>query len=691
MEQTRDFLFELGTEELPPVALLGLSQALTQGVINRLQKAGLSYRAIQSYGTPRRLALLITDLLVQQPDRLQERRGPALAAAFDGNGQPTKAAEGFARSCGVTVEQLGRQETEKGTWLVFQATEPGKSTQALLPEIIIDSLAGLPIPKRMRWGALKEEFVRPVHWAVALWGDEVLPMTILGVATGRETRGHRFHHPASLPIPTPQVYESTLADRGKVIADFTKRRTQIIHQLQIAAQDIGGIPVLDDALLDEVTGLVEWPVPVMGAFSPEFLQVPQEALISTMKGKQKYFPLVDKQGQLLPHFITISNIESLDPKKVQEGNNRVVRPRLADAAFFWKQDQLRPLASRIENLKGVVFQDKLGTLYDKATRVASIAAIIAQQLASDPILANRAAQLAKCDLLTDMVGEFPELQGIMGRHYARLDGETVEVSVAIEEHYLPRFAGDQLPQTVLGKALAIADRLDTLVGMFGIGAPPTGDRDPFGLRRAALGILRISIEGNLDLDLLALLEQSVTGYGALLTQSDTVEQVYTFIIERLRTYYGEQGIRPDTFEAVAAKRPARPVDFDKRIRAVHVFRLLPEATSLTAANKRIRNILRPIEGDITGTISPTLLQEVAERNLADQYEVYYQQTNPLFEQRDYQGALTQLAGIRDGVDVFFEQVMVMAEDEAVRQNRLILLKKVGDMFLRIADISCLQT
>ena len=690
MEQTRDFLFELGTEELPPVALLGLSQALTQGVINRLQKAGLSYRAIQSYGTPRRLALLITDLLVQQPDRLQERRGPALAAAFDGNGQPTKAAEGFARSCGVTVEQLGRQETEKGTWLVFQATEPGKSTQALLPEIIIDSLAGLPIPKRMRWGALKEEFVRPVHWAVALWGDEVLPMTILGVATGRETRGHRFHHPASLPIPTPQVYESTLADRGKVIADFTKRRTQIIHQLQIAAQDIGGIPVLDDALLDEVTGLVEWPVPVMGAFSPEFLQVPQEALISTMKGKQKYFPLVDKQGQLLPHFITISNIESLDPKKVQEGNNRVVRPRLADAAFFWKQDQLRPLASRIENLKGVVFQDKLGTLYDKATRVASIAAIIAQQLASDPILANRAAQLAKCDLLTDMVGEFPELQGIMGRHYARLDGETVEVSVAIEEHYLPRFAGDQLPQTVLGKALAIADRLDTLVGMFGIGAPPTGDRDPFGLRRAALGILRISIEGNLDLDLLALLEQSVTGYGALLTQSDTVEQVYTFIIERLRTYYGEQGIRPDTFEAVAAKRPARPVDFDKRIRAVHVFRLLPEATSLTAANKRIRNILRPIEGDITGTISPTLLQEVAERNLADQYEVYYQQTNPLFEQRDYQGALTQLAGIRDGVDVFFEQVMVMAEDEAVRQNRLILLKKVGDMFLRIADISCLQ-
>ena len=564
----RDLLIEIGTEELPPKALYHLSLAFEQGIREGLEKVGLPSGALHRFATPRRLAVLVESLPARQADRPLERRGPALSAAFGPDGQPTRAAEGFARSCGVTVAELQQQETDKGAWLVHLSVEPGAATADLIPGIVLAALAGLPIPKRMRWGDRDDEFVRPVHWAVLLFGDEVIPATIMGVQTGRETRGHRFHHPQPIRIASPADYARQLASEGQVIADFGERRAAVRAQAEAVAADLRGVAVIKPELLDEVTALVEWPVALAGTFERRFLDVPAEALISTMQDHQRYFPVVDAHGRLLPHFITIANLESRDPAQVRAGNERVIRPRFSDAEFFWNQDRKQPLAARMEMLKHVVFQQRLGTLADKSTRVAALARFIAERGHGHPDWAERAARLAKCDLLTQMVQEFPELQGIMGRHYALRDHEAPEVAQAQEEQYLPRFAGDRLPATATGRALALAERLDTLTGIFAIGQAPSGAKDPFALRRAALGVLRILIEGPLDLDLLALLERAAAGFEPALRAGHVVETVFEFVMDRLRGYYLDQGVRPDTFEAVLDCRPTRPLDFDQRVRAV---------------------------------------------------------------------------------------------------------------------------
>ncbi len=692
MSTFKDFLVEIGTEELPPKALKRLMTAFGEGVKEGLAKADLVRGDAHFYATPRRLAVLVKDLAVAQPDKEVERRGPALTAAFDGEGNPTQAAKGFAASCGVEVDQLDHLKTDKGAWLVHRSRQQGRPTAELLPDIVQASLDKLPIPKRMRWGSLDAEFVRPVHWVVMLFGSDVIDCEILATKSGRETRGHRFMRPGSLYLGEPAAYAPLLETEGKVVADFEARREAVRAQVLEAAAAVKGEALIDEDLLDEVAGLVEWPTAVTGRFEERFLDVPAEALISTMKGNQKYFPVQDGEGRLLPYFITLSNIESQDPRHVREGNERVVRPRLTDADFFWNQDRKQKLSAHGAALKNVVFQNKLGTLADKSARAAKLAATIAAQIGGDARLATRAGELSKCDLLTNMVGEFPELQGIMGRYYAAHDGEDAEVAAALDEQYMPRFAGDQLPETRTGQALAVADRLDTLVGIFGIKQPPTGDKDPFALRRAALGVLRTIIENGLDLDLHALLHDAAGNYAAVgvKLEADTADQVLEFMLERLRAYYADSGVAHDTFDAVLAQRPTRPRDFDARVRAVTTFRKLPEAEALAAANKRIANILRQAEGAVTGAVDKNLLAEPAEKDLAEQVDAMAGKVAPLFAQRNYTEALCQLAGLRGVVDAFFDQVMVMAEDAALRANRLALLKRLSDLFLQAADLSRLQ-
>ena len=750
LTEHRDLLVEIGTEELPPKALLRLAESFCWHMVQGLRDAQIRHfnvptqpvvesardyektisqsphlindpdinMGVRYYATPRRLAVMIKDVAIQQRDRPIERRGPALNAAFDDNNLPTKATQGFARSCGVEVEQLEKLETDKGAWLVFRSTQIGCATAKLLPAIIEQSLAALPIPKRMRWGSSRVEFVRPVHWVVLLFGDDVIDTEILGVRTGRETHGHRFHHPASMYITKPTDYASLLKDEGHVLPDFAVRRDKIREQIIKVATSFGGTAVIDDTLLDEVTGLVEWPVALIGQFEERFLNVPQEALISTMKGNQKYFHAVaapgilplaalaepfasalpcaaDGNSKLLPYFITISNIESRDPDKVREGNERVIRPRFTDAAFFWEQDCKHPLLSRLEQLKSVVFEEKLGTLYDKTMRIKHLTHAIIEML-GDTLLfksakenAERAAELCKCDLLTSMVSEFPELQGVMGRYYATRDGNDSQVAIAIEEHYLPRHAGDALPQSIPGQIVAIADRLDTLVGIFAISQEPSGDKDPYALRRAALGTLRIIIESKLklDLDLYQLLITAMANLPNTLKKDSTAPQVFNFMMERLRGYYHEQGIRPDVFEAVLANRPTRPSDFNQRIHAVSAFRALPEAESLAAANKRIRNILNKTSETIPSTVNETLLSEPAEHDLFKKVTELHKEVIVRFENRNYEGAMKLLASLREPVDTFFDKIMVMADDAALRANRLALLKQLGDLMNHVADIS----
>ncbi|MFZ1494571.1 MAG: glycine--tRNA ligase subunit beta [Candidatus Competibacter denitrificans] len=690
MSEARDLLIEIGTEELPPKALADLALAFETGIREGLAKAGLAHDGIQRFATPRRLAVLINRLPIQQADRQLERRGPALSAAFGPDGQPTKAAEGFARSCGVGVADLQRVETDKGAWLIHVSTEAGAPTANLIPGIVEAALAGLPIPKRMRWGDRDEEFVRPVHWVVLLFGDEVIPATIMGMETGRETRGHRFHHPQPIRLSAPANYARQLAAEGKVIANFAERREQVRAQAETVAAQLQGTAVIKPALLDEVTSLVEWPVALAGNFEQCFLDVPSEALISTMQDNQRYFPVVDTNGKLLPHFITMTNLESRDPAQVRAGNERVIRPRFSDAEFFWNQDRKQPLANQREALKQVVFQQRLGTLADKSARVATQARFIAEQTGGDPRWAERAAELAKCDLLTQMVQEFPELQGIMGRYYALNDQEAAEVAQAQEEQYLPRFAGDRLPATPTGRALALADRLDNLVGIFAIGQPPSGAKDPFGLRRAALGVLRILIEGQIDLDLREVLQRSAATFQLALHADQIVESVFEFIMERLRAYYLDQGVRVDSFEAVLECQPARPLDFDRRVRAVSAFRERPEAASLAAANKRIRNILKKTETAPPSQARSDLLPEPAERALAERLGELSTAVIPLMEHGRYGDALNRLATLREPVDAFFDQVLVMTEDTALRDNRIALLNRLSELFLRVADFSRLQ-
>ncbi len=687
MTERLDFLVELGSEELPPKALLRLRDAFRDELVQGIDEAGLEHGAVHAYATPRRLAVLIEGLATQQPDQAIERRGPALSAAYDAAGNPTKAAEGFARSCGVTMDQLERLETDKGAWLVYRGTRPGQPAKALLPALVQRALDRLPIPKRMRWGAGKAEFVRPVHWLVLLLGEEVVPARLFDIDSDRLTRGHRFHHPEPISLGHPREYVTKLAEAGRVLVDFEQRRERIRAQAQAAAEAHGGQAVIEPELLDEVTALVEWPVAIVGRFEERFLDVPAEALISSMQGHQRYFPLRDREGRLLPRFITIANIESLDPAVVQAGNERVIRPRLTDAAFFWEQDRKVRLETRIEGQRHVVFQQQLGSLYQKTERVAALADYLAHALGRDAALAVRAAWLAKCDLSTEMVGEFPELQGIMGRYYAMHDGEPAEVAVALDEQYQPRFAGDTTPASALGQILACAERADTLMGIFAIGRGPSGDKDPFGLRRAALGLMRTLIERELDVDLVALLEQAASRLPAGLNAAAQVETVFDFCLERLRGYYAEQGIGAELFEAVAVCRPRRPLDFHRRLLACRGFLALPEAGSLAAANKRIRNILRKVEGEV-----PT--EVVAERLVAPEEQALYaalrdaeQAVVPLIEAARYAEALTRLAALRTPVDNFFDKVLVMAEDPAVQANRLALLKRIGDLFLRVADVS----
>lgn len=688
---SRDLLIEIGTEELPPKALKHLSLAFLAGIKSGLEKAELSFANIKPFASPRRLALLVTDLAEQTPHKMVERRGPALQAAFGEDGCPTQAALGFARSCGVEVEDLDKLETDKGSWLMYKTEQAGQATSALIPELVLTALEALPIPKRMRWGELDAQFVRPVHWAILLFGQEVIQAEILSAITGRTTYGHRFHHPAAIEIPEPREYEVLLESEGKVVADFERRATTVRAQVESLAIELNGQAVIDETLLEEVTAMVEWPVAVAGQFEQRYLAVPQEALISTMAANQKYFHLVDQQHRLMPYFITISNIESKDANKVRAGNERVIRPRFADAEFFWNQDRKQRLESRLEQLKHVVFQQQLGSLYDKTQRVATLAAVIATELGADKQQAIRAAELSKCDLLTEMVGEFPNLQGVMGRYYAQHDGEPSTVATAIDQHYRPRFSGDALPEGAVSQAVAIADRLDTLIGIFAIGQLPTGDKDPYALRRAALGVLRIMIENDLDLDLHRLLETAAQHFGPAVKATQAVDAVMAFILDRLRAYYQEQGIRPDVLDAVTALNPVYPVDINKRIHAVNLFRQLPEAESLAAANKRSGNILKKVEGTLPDTIQPELLTEVAEQNLYQALTELTNKVRPMLASGEYEPALQQLADLRQPVDAFFDDVMVMVDDHRLRDNRIALLNQLHSLFLEVADISRLQS
>jgi glycyl-tRNA synthetase beta chain len=689
---TQDFLVELGTEELPPKALKPLSDAFTQGIARGLEEAGVEFAKVEAFAAPRRLAVRIRDLADSQQDKSVEKRGPAVKAAFDDAGNPTRALTGFATSLGVTPDQLDTLETDKGAWVVYRTVEQGKPTIELMPELVEQSLASLPIPKRMRWGAHRTEFVRPVHWVVMLYGNKVIEAPIMGLAPGNKTRGHRFHCPKSLIVPTPNDYEVVLKQEGYVIADFAERREQIRAGVtELAEKEAGGKAVIDEDLLDEVTALNEWPVPLMGRFEERFLEVPAEALISSMKEHQKYFHVVAADGEMLPLFITVANIESKDPSQVVSGNEKVIRPRLSDAAFFYETDRKTKLEDRVDALKPIVFQEKLGSIYDKSVRVAALAKKIADAIGSDPALAERAAMLAKTDLVTEMVLEFTDLQGIMGQYYAANDGEPEDVAKALNEQYMPRFAGDDLPTTLTGCAIAIADRLDSLVGLFGINQPPSGTRDPFALRRASLGVLRIIIERELPLDLQTCCEWAEENF-TVLTEQNTASTVVDYMLERFRAHYDEQGIGAEVYLAVHARRPTRPLDFDRRVKAVEAFRQLPEAQALAGANKRVSNILTKQGGDSVGeTVDAGLLQDSAEKALAEQVDQQAAKVLPLFENGDYASALSSLASLRAPVDNFFDEVMVMADDEAVRNNRLALLNRLRNLFLRVADISLLPT
>lgn len=684
------FLVEIGTEELPPKALRSLAQAFADNFRSELDNAGLAHGDIAWFAAPRRLALKVAALDAAQPDREIEKRGPAIAQAFDADGKPTKAAEGWARGCGISVEQAERLTTDKGEWLLYRAQQKGQRAQELLPTLVANALSRLPIPKLMRWGANDTQFVRPVHTVTLLLGSESIPATILGIQSDRVIRGHRFMGEPEFTIDNADQYPQILLERGKVIADYEARKAQIKRDAEAAAARIGGQADLSDSLLEEVTSLVEWPVVLTAKFEEKFLAVPAEALVYTMKGDQKYFPVYDAQGKLLPNFIFVANVDSKDAQQIIAGNEKVVRPRLADAEFFFKTDRKQRLEDNLPRLESVLFQQQLGSLRDKTDRIAALAGWIAQQIGADVNMATRAGLLSKCDLMTNMVFEFTDTQGVMGMHYARHDGEAEEVAVSLNEQYMPRFAGDALPSSLVACVVAIADKMDTLAGIFGIGQHPKGDKDPFALRRAALGVLRIIVEKKLPLDLLTLTQEAVRLYGDKLSNAKVVEDVVDFMLGRFRAWYQEEGHAVDTIQAVLARRPTRPADFDARVRAVSHFRTLDEAATLAAANKRVSNILAKSSDTLADQVQATLLKEAAEIRLAANLITLQEKLAPLFAAGQYQEALVELATLRQPVDDFFEQVMVMADDEQVRINRLTLLSKLRDLFLQVADISVLQ-
>ncbi|OOF44423.1 glycine--tRNA ligase subunit beta [Rodentibacter trehalosifermentans] len=686
---TQNFLVEIGTEELPPKALKTLATAFADNVQAELSQAGLTFDKIEWFAAPRRLAVKVLALATQQPSKEIEKRGPAVSAAFDAEGKPTKAAEGWARGCGITVEQAERLATDKGEWLVHRAKIEGQPTKNLLGEIVANALAKLPIPKPMRWADKTVQFIRPVHTVTMLLGDELIEGEILGVASGRTIRGHRFLGEAEFEIQHADQYPQLLREKGSVIADFNERKAVILAKSQEKATALGGVADIEDDLLDEVTSLVEYPNVLAAKFEERFLAVPAEALVYTMKGDQKYFPIYDKAGKLLPHFIFVSNINPDDPSAIIEGNEKVVRPRLTDAEFFFKTDLKQKLVERLPRLETVLFQQQLGTLRDKTERIEQLAGEIAKQIGADEAKAKRAGLLSKCDLMTNMVFEFTDTQGVMGMHYARHDGEDEEVAVALNEQYMPRFAGDELPKSLVASAVALADKFDTLTGIFGIGQAPKGSADPFALRRAALGALRIIVEKNLPLDLEDLVQKATALFGDKLTNKNVVADVVDFMLGRFRAWYQDEGIAVDVIQAVLARRPTRPADFDARVRAVSHFRTLDSAEALAAANKRVANILAKV--DITiGEINLSACVEPAEKALAEAVLSLKAEVQPLIAQGEYTDVLDKLANLRTPVDNFFDNVMVNAEDLALRQNRLAILNTLQNLFLQVADISVLQ-
>lgn len=704
MTEQRDFLVELGTEELPPKALRRLSDAFADDVTRQIEELGLSYAKVKRYASPRRLAVLVEKLDSAQAEQVVERRGPPVKVAYDADGKPTKAAEKFAQSCNISVDDIQTTSTDKGEWLYFKGVEPGKQTDSLLADIVQQSLARLPIPKRMRWGDSDIEFVRPVHWAVMLWGRDVIPCELIGMASGSKTYGHRFHAPEAIELGEPREYVTRLKEEGWVIADYDERKQLVAEMVEAAAKQCGGVVVSDDDLLEEICSLVEWPVPVGGEYNQRFLQLPPEVLISTLKDHQRYFPVVDKDNpkNILPWFVTISNIKSQRPEEVKKGNERVVEPRLADAEFFWNADKKMSLEDRIQRLGNVVFQKKLGSLADKTDRISRGAVTIANMLGTDTNKVKRAASICKCDLITDMVGEFPDLQGTMGRYYATHDKEDSEVAQAMEEQYMPRFANDALPATSTGVALALADRIDTIVSIFAIGKKPTGTKDPFGLRRAALGVLRSMMELELDLNLKKLIEAAAESVMPLFRDDKKpayanaqalTDDVFNYMLERLRSYFlDDQSTHytPGMFAAVMSSAPEQPLDFLHRMQAVSAFMSLDESASLAAANKRIANILRSAKDSIPAAPSADRLKEAAEIELYKSLEKVSKKVASLQKAGNYKEALTLLAGLRTPVDNFFDNVMVMDEDEDLRTNRLALLSSLRNLFLHTADFSKIQ-
>ena len=682
----QDFFVEIGTEELPPKALKTLATAFADNLCAELAKLELSHADVQWYAAPRRLAVRINALSAQQADKVVEKRGPAIASAFDADGKPTKAAQGWAAGCGITVDQAEKLETDKGAWLLHKAKVVGAATVSLLPEVVQQALAKLPVAKPMRWGNSTAEFIRPVHTIIMLFGRDIVPATILGRNSGNQTHGHRFHAPATVSINHADDYLAAMRS-AYVVADFAERKAFIAAEVAKTATSLNGQAQMDDALLEEVTSLVEWPVVLVGSFEESFLQVPAEPLISTMKDNQKYFPLLDNNGKLQNKFIFVANIASKDPQQIISGNEKVVRPRLSDAQFFFNTDRKQKLADRLDSLKTVLFQQQLGTLAEKSERIAKVAAFVAAKIGADATAAERAGLLSKTDLMTNMVGEFPEVQGIMGMHYARLDGESEAVALALNEQYMPRFAGDELPSRLEGAAVAIADKLDTLVGIFGIGQAPKGDKDPFALRRAAIGALRIMVDKQLPLDLVDVIAFSQQTFGSKLSNAKVADEVLEFMLGRFRAWYEAEGYGVDVIQAVLARRPTNPSDFDRRVKAVAEFRKLDAAEALAAANKRVANILAKVEGDIANTVNTALLQEEAEQALhsAIVAEQQYQAG-----QHSYAEGLAHLAAMREVIDNFFDKVMVNADDAAVRANRQALLKQLRELFLQVADISVLQ-
>ncbi|ANQ24948.1 glycine--tRNA ligase subunit beta [Vibrio natriegens] len=685
----KEFLIELGTEELPPTQLRTLAEAFAANFEAELASAELAHEGIKWYAAPRRLALKVAALAESQSDKVVEKRGPAVSAAFDADGNPTKAAQGWARGCGITVDQADRMVTDKGEWLLFKQEVKGQPASEIIVELAAKALANLPIAKPMRWGNKTTQFIRPVKTLTMLMGSDLIEGEILGVASARTIRGHRFMGEQEFTIDSAEQYPAILEERGKVMADYEARKAIILADAKKAAAAVGGIADLEDDLVEEVTSLVEWPVVLTAKFEEEFLKVPSEALVYTMKGDQKYFPVYSEDKKLLPNFIFVSNIESKEPRHVIEGNEKVVRPRLADAEFFFNTDRKRPLIDRLPELENAIFQKQLGTIKDKTDRITALSGYIAKQIGADVEKSTRAGLLAKCDLMTSMVFEFTDTQGVMGMHYATHDGEDEQVALALYEQYMPRFAGDVLPSTAISSAVAMADKLDTIVGIFGIGQAPKGS-DPFALRRASLGVLRIIVENGYNLDLLDLIREAKVQFGSKLTNDNVEQDVIEFMLGRFNAWYKDEGFSVDIIQAVLARRPTKPADFDQRVKAVSHFRELEAAESLAAANKRVGNILAKFDGELAEEIDLSLLQEDAEKALAESVEVMTEALEPAFATGNYREALSKLADLREPVDAFFDNVMVMADDEALKKNRLTLLNNLRNLFLQIADISLLQ-